>query len=1629
MNLNVKKRVSVIPDTNLRSSKTQWRYSLTKWVGAILAVSSVSSVLSIAKVQAADDCVINLNDDSHTCQSISAITFVTQPENHQAVIKINLNPESSGYTKALFEVSYGSQPTGWTVNIGDSPSNDGYGEEDDSGNSSNTAEMQINGALLDVYSNLLEGHEAETMDGDLHLWQVDNVVGQGETISLEISNEHLGWNSPRIIGEFNSEYLFTLDGQAVDYDIYAAFNRVISSSRRSGSGVKSVRVRLLPEEVSFPSVEPPPFILPTKELDALNSLTNNIRRAARDVDIPGKELSQGFSIQQPAGLSSLASPAEAAQHFLSAPSVAASLGLESTAQLKLMREKVLNGGRSVVRFQQNYQDIPIIGGEVIVQMDANKNIMAINGETSPALENLNTTPSISADIASKIALAAIAKQYQLEESELTVNEPELWIYNPAILNAPTSLLNVLVWRMEITPVKQLPIRELVLVNAHFGIVELNFNQINAALHRMIFDNNNVPPPANDPYLGLPGLPGNGPARKEGDPATGIAEVDKAYDYSKDTYDFYKTEHGRDDLGSPGTPIISTVRYCVNSTHCPFPTAFWNGFQVIYGEGFATDDVVGHELTHIVTANESKLFYFYQSGAISESFSDLWGEFIDQTNGAGNDSPEVKWLMGEDLPMRHFRNMADPTIALTHLGPDWPRQPDKMSSIHYQCPQSTLPIMTNPTGDLGDAGGVHMNSGVNNKAVYLMTDGGTFNGYTVEALGYKQVAALYYEVQTNLLTSAADYADLYDALLQACLNLHINCENVKNALDAVEMNQDPISCAAETPPICDNPDEVPVDLFFDDIESGDGKWIRGQNINSVPFSPWFVPQKDAFIGSNILNVPYASSGVGNIWGFNQGQHLPGNPTYGGISDTFLAMKSDVSSLPSNAFMHFNHSFSFESAFIGSHYFDGGLLEYSTNGGSTWIDANSLIIDNGYNGTITTQRNNPLAGQAAFVADSRGYISTRLDLSSLAEQNIRFRFRIGTDEIIYDYGWFIDDVRIYSCRKVLADICTGAVDTESQNGGGEWTEPNTWTNGVPNENRTVRINLGDVVTIAGDSSLLKVKGLCNYGTLEEINNQLLYLKAEPTVGFIYNAATGNILGHNDQDRPIFSPQDAPPAITSLRSNIGTDGSSIKLDVGNQFENMGTIQAGHGRAGYLQGGEGGSVEVYGHNITHSNGTIAAGNGGEGNALQLDWDGKVDALSYGDQPVNGGNGGRTILHASNSITSTALATTSSGIGGNAYVWCGEGNHLVGPYYWDDWRWMSEACVDDNTDIPLSIAEGGLGGDLIHLSPSLNLNSMASSGQEVYSVVGYTISGTISDKQAIPIEGVTVKVGEKTAVSNDTGYWEIAGLPKGEYSLIASKDNSIFAPKNLVVEGDSPVIEVDIDVVTPASCLLYAVNDGKRNSSQFFTMSFDEPQEINELGPVYKGYDIEALAIHPETNMICAASGDDVNNGKKGHFYIVDGETGDLFPVGSTGFNEIEDLTFSSDGTLWAWAKGSGLITIEPTTGVGTLKVPYGKPLIEGLTLKKNDSNIFFGTVKTELWRYDMEADNLEVICQNKLIGETEALEMMPNGQLLIGTHKAPFIYALTQTCDVIMADKMLTNQFDDVEGIAVPVAACPVE
>jgi Zn-dependent metalloprotease len=474
-----------------------------------------------------------------------------------------------------------------------------------------------------------------------------------------------------------------------------------------------------------------------------------------------------------------------------------------------------------------------------------------------------------------------------------------------------------------------------------------------------------------------GLPGTFLCNQNQSPCTvGDAHANAAHLYAAQTYDFYKTYHNRDSIDNAGLTIISTVHY-----KSGYANAFWNGSQMVYGDAYGfplADDVVAHELTHGVTQYESNLFYYYQSGAINEALSDIWGEFVDQTNGQGNDSPGVKWLMGEDVSgLGALRNMANPPAF---------GDPDKMTSPLYY-------------GGDGDNGGVHTNSGVLNKAAFLIADGGVFNGKAVTGLGITKAAPVFYETQTNMLTSGSDYADVYNALYQACLNLvggsqgitYNDCLEVRDATDAVEMNKQPLTGSAPEAALCPANTALLNTLFSDDLESGPANWT----FSAVSgFSSWS------------RTTDYAASSLYMLWGNDANTN----------SDSVAAMNLNVALPPgAQAYLHFKHAFGFED-YLGR-YYDGGWLEYSTNGGGSWNDAGPLFSGGqNYNGSIIAGFGNPNAGHQALIADSHGYVSSRFDLSSLAGQNIRFRWRMSTDPSFSDLGWVVDDVRLHTCVPV-------------------------------------------------------------------------------------------------------------------------------------------------------------------------------------------------------------------------------------------------------------------------------------------------------------------------------------------------------------------------------------------------------------------------------------------------------------------------------------------------------------------------------------------------------------------------------------------------------------------------------------
>jgi Zn-dependent metalloprotease len=240
----------------------------------------------------------------------------------------------------------------------------------------------------------------------------------------------------------------------------------------------------------------------------------------------------------------------------------------------------------------------------------------------------------------------------------------------------------------------------------------SFMPKSAQLYRVIYDAENSEK--------LPGFI----VRSEGQRTKGGRTVSEAYDYSGRTYDFFKKVFDRNSINDSGMDLESTVHYGED-----YNNAFWNGTQMVYGDGDGDIfnrftkclEVVGHELTHGITQYEAALEYQGQPGALNESFSDIFGSLIKQ-HYLKQTTEKADWLIGKELLTskikgKALRSMKEPGTA--YDDPVIGKDPQPAHIKKYKTTTS-------------DNGGVHINSGIPNKAFYLTTI--EIGGYAWEKAG-------------------------------------------------------------------------------------------------------------------------------------------------------------------------------------------------------------------------------------------------------------------------------------------------------------------------------------------------------------------------------------------------------------------------------------------------------------------------------------------------------------------------------------------------------------------------------------------------------------------------------------------------------------------------------------------------------------------------------------------------------------------------------------------------------------------------------------------------------------------------------------------------------------------------------
>lgn len=217
--------------------------------------------------------------------------------------------------------------------------------------------------------------------------------------------------------------------------------------------------------------------------------------------------------------------------------------------------------------------------------------------------------------------------------------------------------------------------------------------------------------------------------------------------------FLRQVLSRNNLDNRGGPIVSTINcvYAGESRGREWRNAAWTRNQMIYGQRLVdgklrsyavATDVVAHEIFHGVTEKSARLEYRGESGALNESYSDIFGILISNFNEL--DIGRWNWQMGEDLEGTGLplRDLSDPTKH---------RQPAHMRDYR------DLPLDRDH-----DSGGVHTNSGIHNKAAYnVMTAKDAQGAYVFDA---KSLAALFYLALTQHLTPTSGFAHSRQALL-------------------------------------------------------------------------------------------------------------------------------------------------------------------------------------------------------------------------------------------------------------------------------------------------------------------------------------------------------------------------------------------------------------------------------------------------------------------------------------------------------------------------------------------------------------------------------------------------------------------------------------------------------------------------------------------------------------------------------------------------------------------------------------------------------------------------------------------------------------------------------------------------
>ncbi|WP_000730955.1 M4 family metallopeptidase [Bacillus cereus] len=441
-------------------------------------------------------------------------------------------------------------------------------------------------------------------------------------------------------------------------------------------------------------------------------------------------------------------------------------------------EKDAESGTTHVKLVEKHNNIPVYGSDQTVTLDKENNVKAFFGQVIPNLEdkNIPAFASISAEQAETIAKADIEKEigkvknYDGVKKDLFVYEKDGNYYLAYLVKASISKPAPGYWHYFVDATNGNVIEKYNAVDnvTGFGYGVLGgrqsfeiakdtktgeFNLFDGKRGQGIhtFDAENM----NEDWFNLfsQWLGYTGEEVKSKSPFFEDKAAVDAHVNAGKVYDYYKKTFNRNSFDDKGAKLISTVHVGES-----WNNAAWNGIQMMYGDGdgktfiplSAGLDVIGHELTHAVTENTANLVYKDEPGALNESLSDIMGVMVEKKS----------WDLGADIytpgkPGDALRSLKDPASIPN------PLKPGEGYPDHY----NKRYIGTK------DNGGVHINSSINNKAAYLVSEGGTHYNVKVTGVGREATEKIYYRALTKYLTANSDFKMMRQAALQSAEDLY------------------------------------------------------------------------------------------------------------------------------------------------------------------------------------------------------------------------------------------------------------------------------------------------------------------------------------------------------------------------------------------------------------------------------------------------------------------------------------------------------------------------------------------------------------------------------------------------------------------------------------------------------------------------------------------------------------------------------------------------------------------------------------------------------------------------------------------------------------------------------------------